>query len=94
MKIKRLLVILVIVFILLLIPVIAMQFTDEVNWGLMDFIMAGAILIGAVVSFDFVLRKVRPSRNQIALCLVLLLVIVLMWIELAVGIFGTPFAGS
>jgi hypothetical protein len=31
---------------ILLVPLVAMQFTDEVNWGVADFVLAGALLGG------------------------------------------------
>lgn len=45
MKNKRLLIVLVTAT-LLLIPLIAMQFTEEVNWNFAYFIVAGALLMG------------------------------------------------
>jgi ABC-type cobalt transport system substrate-binding protein len=94
MKTKRFIGILLIVTILLLIPLIAMQFTDEVNWTLTDFIAAGVLLLGTVVMCEFIMRKVTKTKHRIVLCAIILIVLVLIWIELAVGIFGTSFAGS
>jgi ABC-type cobalt transport system substrate-binding protein len=41
MKNKRLYIILALIGIILLIPLVAMQFTEAVNWSLLDFIAAG-----------------------------------------------------
>ena len=93
-KNKRLITILLIVPLLLLIPLIGMQFSSEVNWSLLDFIVMGVLLLGAGLTFEVVLRKVPTKNNRIALIAVILIVFLLIWAELAVGIFGTPFAGS
>lgn len=79
---------------LLLIPFTAMQFTDEVNWGPFDFVVAGVLLLGTGLLCELVLRLVRSTRARIVLCGVLLLGLFLVWAELAVGVFGTPLAGS
>lgn len=78
---------------LLLIPLIAMQFTNEVNWTRSDFVVAGALLFGTGLMCEFVLRKVDHLKFRIAFCAALLVFLILVWAELAVGIFGTPFGG-
>jgi hypothetical protein len=93
MKGKRLIIIVLTAVILLLIPLIAMQFTDEVNWTLSDFVVAGILLLGTGLLCELVLRKVKKTSHRIGLCVALLLLMVLIWAELAVGIFGTPFSG-
>ena len=94
MKNKRLKNILLIVGSLLLIPLIAMQFTDEVNWTVLDFVIAGALLLVTGLIFDLVMRKVKNTKYRIAILIIVILVFFLIWAELAVGIFGTPFSGS
>lgn len=79
---------------LLSIPLLAMQFTDQVNWSFMDFLTMGILLLSAGVIVEYVLRKVRKKDTRILLIIGTLLVFLLVWAELAVGIFGTPFAGS
>lgn len=93
-KNQRLTGILLIVATLLLIPFIAMQFTHEVNWTLFDFVVAGVLLLGTGLLIEFVLRKVTTVKYRIVLCAVILVALLLIWIELAVGIFGSPIAGS
>lgn len=79
---------------LLFIPLIAMQFSKEVNWGVFDFIVMGILLLSAGFSCELVLRKVKTIKNRIIICGAVLFVLLLVWAELAVGIFGTPFAGN
>ena len=56
-------IILTAVVIILLIPLIAMQFTDEVNWNLPDFIVAGVLLLGTGLACELVLRKVKNIKS-------------------------------
>ncbi len=94
MQNTRLLIILTVIGILLLIPLVAMQFTTEVNWSVTDFITMGILLLGTGLTIELVLRKVKSVRNRLILCGVILLIFFLIWAELAVGIFGTPWAGN
>ena len=90
---KRLMVIVLTVAVLWLIPLIAMQFTNAVNWNMFDFIAAGGLLLGTGLMCELVMRKVKKINYRISICAVLLVALLLIWAELAVGIFGTPFAG-
>jgi len=91
---KRLIGILLTVVIILLIPLIGMQFSSEVNWTVSDFVIMGTLLLGTGLLIELVLRKVKKAQDRIILCAALLVALFLIWAELAVGIFGTPFAGS
>ena len=93
MKNIRLVGIIVTVALILLILLIAMQFTDEVNWNLLDFVVAGALLLGTGLMCELAIRKTNKIKYRIAICVALLVVVLLIWAELAVGIFGTPFSG-
>lgn len=94
MKNSRLIILLASALSLLLIPFIAMQFTNEVDWGILDFVVMGILLSGTVSTIELALRKVKSTNNRILICGAILLACFLIWAELAVGIFGTPFAGS
>ena len=94
MENKRLAIILLTVTILLLIPLIAMQFTNEVNWNIFDFLVAGVLLLTTGFAIELVLRKVKKVNKRIAISIVIILMFILLWAELAVGIFGTPISGS
>lgn len=60
----------------------------------MDFVVAGVLLFGTGLTIQFVLRKVKTRKNRILICGIILLLLLLLWIELAVGIFGSPIAGN
>lgn len=91
-KNKRVTAIVITVALLLLIPLIAMQFTNEVNWTLFDFVAAGVLLLGTGLLCELVIRKVTNIKYRIAICAALLAALILVWLQLAVGIFGTPLA--
>lgn len=84
----------VVTALLLLIPLTAMQFTTEVNWKPMDFVAAGVLLLTAGLACEAILRLVKSLWWRIAAVGFVLMVLLLVWAELAVGIFGTPLAGS
>ena len=93
-KMKRIVILLAVVAAILLVPLVAMQFSDEVRWTLSDFAVAGLLLLATGGLIEIVLRKIKNvSYRKIAIALILL-AFVLTWIELAVGIFGTPVSGS
>lgn len=94
MKAQRLLGILTTVGLLLLVPLVAMQFTVEVNWSAFDFIIAGALLLTTGFAIELILRTVKKTSHRIILCGFALLLLAVIWAELAVGIFGTRFAGN
>lgn len=94
MKNKRLIIILAAASSLLLVPLIAMQLTNEVKWSGSDFAIMAALLLGTGFGCELILRKVSSKAGRIAMCAVIVGVFILVWAELAVGIFGTPFAGS
>jgi len=79
---------------LLLIPYIAMQFTTQVDWKLNDFIIMGSLLFGLGLLCELVLRNVKSIVKRVIACAIVLFIFLLVWAELAVGIFGTPLAGS
>ena len=78
--------------ILLLIPLIAMQFTNEVNWSFFDFIIMGGMLTITGLLIGIILKKVKNSKNRLILLVTIVMIFFLIWGELAVGLFGTPFA--
>jgi uncharacterized membrane protein len=91
---KRTFIILLATLALFLIPFMAMQFTSEVSWTYMDFIAASLLLFGLGLLVDFILRKISKPRQRIYLIIGILTIFVALWVELAVGIFGSPLVGN
>ena len=94
MKNKRFSIILITIALLLLIPFIAMQFTDQVNWTPFDFVVAGILLLGIGILCELAMRMIKNSKTRIIVVVGLVILLFLIWAELAVGIFGTPLAGN
>ena len=80
--------------VLLSIPFVAMRFTDEVNWSLFDFLLMGFLLFSAAFAVELVLRMEKRIKFRIMYAALILIVLFLIWAELAVGIFGTVFLGN
>ena len=72
---------------ILLIPLIAMQFTSEVNWTLWDFRAMGVLLFGTASLFVLAARKIRNNSHRIAIGIAFAVALLYLWAELAVGIF-------
>lgn len=74
---------------LLLLPLVAMQFTPEVNWTASDFIAWG-IMLGTVGGlFELAVRLSPLPSYRIGFGLALLGAFLVTWVNLAVGIVGS-----
>ncbi len=74
---------------ILLLPLLAMQITDEVVWDLTDFAVAGALLVGTGLTYELVARKAGNIAYRAAGGVALAAALLIVWINLAVGIIGT-----
>lgn len=73
---------------LVLLPLVAMQFTDEVNWDLFDFAFA-IVLIGSVgIALELALRTTRNAAWGAGAAVALGATFLLVWINAAVSIIG------
>jgi hypothetical protein len=72
----------------LLLPLLAMQITDEVVWDLADFAVAGALLVGTGLMLELAARKAGNIAYRSAVGVALAAALLLVWINLAVGIIG------
>jgi hypothetical protein len=69
-------------------------FVEGWNWSPSDFIIAAVLLFGTAFFINLVITSKKTLVSKLIVCFAILLVLALVWIELAVGIFGSPFAGS
>jgi hypothetical protein len=72
---------------LLLIPFVAMQFTREVAWGLVDFLAAGALLFTAGAAMVLAIRHFERPGQRAFVVTAIVVAVAAVWAELAVGIF-------
>ena len=72
----------------------AMLLAGDMKWSRFDFAIAGLLLFGTGLSIEIVFRVVKKFEYRIAVCAAVLLALFIVWAELAVGLIGTPFAGS
>ena len=70
---------------ILAIPLIAMQFTAEVQWSLSDFVIMGAIVFVAGLLLDLAIRK--AGKYRVLAALTVIAGFLWLWAELAVGVF-------
>jgi hypothetical protein len=68
---------------------VAMQFTDEVAWGLFDFVLAGVLLFGSGLAYELLAGPVRSRPYQAGAAVAVVAALALAWLNLAVGIIGT-----
>ena len=73
---------------LLLVPLAAMQFSDEVNWSVFDFVIAGVLLFITGLCYVVVTRFVTHILYRAAMGLTLGTTLFLIWANLAVGLIG------
>lgn len=71
--------------VILAVPAVAMQFSDEVKWKGFDFVVMGILLIGAGLLYEFLATR-RKSRNyRIAVGIGVLMATLAIWVEFATG---------
>lgn len=72
---------------LLLIPLVAMQFSKEVSWGLGDFAAAAVLLFVSGMVYSLLAPRTRSFNQRVVLGFLVLPVLAAVWAELAVGLF-------
>ena len=71
--------------VILMIPLIAMQFSSEWNWDATDFIIMGTLLVSAVLLYEVASRM--AGKHKVMIAIAIILGVMYLWAELAVGIF-------
>lgn len=73
---------------LLLLPLVAMQFTAEVDWTASDFLFA-AVLFGSVgLAFEFIVGKSDSLAYRFGAALTVVAAFLTIWVNAAVGMIG------
>lgn len=84
---KRLYVIFLLVTVgILLVPLIAMQFTDEVAWAPIDFVLATFLILMLMIGTHYLWTNIKATAIRVLSCLLAVFLFLLIWAELAVGI--------
>ena len=78
----------------LTVPLLGMQFSEGVNWSPADFAVIAVLLITTGLIYVALARQLNKAWTRAVLGAGLTLAVLLIWAELAVGLVGTPFAGS
>lgn len=74
---------------ILLLPLLAMQFTDEVNWDAADFAFAALLIIGTGILFELAAKRVDNLAYRAAVGVALGATFLLVWVNAAVGLIGS-----
>lgn len=73
---------------LLLLPLIAMQFTRQVEWGSEDFAIIGVMLAMVCGAYELAVRMNGSRAFRAAVLIAAMGCFLLIWVNLAVGIIG------
>ena len=79
---------------LLLLPLIGMFVSNQINWSFFDFFIMGILILSLSFSIKQVLKLTKNIKYRSLILGITVIVFLLVWAELAVGIFGNPFAGN
>jgi hypothetical protein len=77
----------------LLLPLIGVILFD-LDWNIFDFLIMGLLILFFSIAINLILNHLISSKLRLILILMLVILFLLIWAELAVGVFGTPFAGT
>lgn len=70
----------------LLLPLLAMQSTDEVNWTVSDFVFAAILLFGSLGAYEITARTTGDTMYRAAAGVAIAALFLLSWSNAAVGI--------
>jgi hypothetical protein len=71
------------------VPLVAQQFTDEVNWSVADFLVMGVLIFSAGLSYVLITRYVTNIVHKAAIVMALSSTFLMIWANLAVGLIGS-----
>lgn len=74
---------------LLMLPLVAMQFTPEVQWTLSDFVLFGVMLSAGCGTVELAARGSGSLAYRLGVGVAVIATFLLIWFNLAVGIIGS-----
>ena len=74
---------------ILLIPLVAMQFSTEVDWSAADFIIMGLLIFGTGSSYVLITRHMPQLVFKLAMAMAIGSTFFMIWANLAVGLIGS-----
>ena len=74
--------------VLLMLPLVAMRFTSEVDWTLSDFLVMGALIGGCGLVLELATRRSDNLAYRFAWTVAVAAAFLLVWVNLAVGFLG------
>ena len=77
----------------LLVPLVGVIFF-ELDWSGFDFLVMASLILSLSIFINLILYYLNSSRLKLLLVFIVAIIFLLIWAELAVGIFGTPLAGN
>ena len=83
-----------ITIVLLLLPFVSSLLNDQIDWDILDYSVMGSMIFTAISLFFYTNRKFKKTKSSYWIEIFILVIFLLLWAELAVGIFNTPLAGS
>ncbi|MCW5910753.1 MAG: hypothetical protein KIT62_06750 [Cyclobacteriaceae bacterium] len=85
----------VITLLILSVPFVAMQFTNEVNWSVSDFVIMGILVFSTMLAYVLISRYAPGFIYRAAIGLAIGATFLMVWANLAVGLIGSgPHAGN
>ena len=79
---------------LLIIPLLGVLLTNVVEWGIFDFLLMSSLLLVLGIAINLILLNIKYYSKRIPIIFIVILIFLLIWVELAVGVFNTSFAGT
>ena len=66
----------------------------DLDWSGFDFLVMASLILSLSIFINLILYYLNSSRLKLLLVFIVAIIFLLIWAELAVGIFGTPLAGN
>lgn len=80
---------------LLIVPAIMNGFrSGGFNWSVFDFVIAFVFLSAVGLMIEFLWRKLQTRQHKIIAISATIIFFIVLFVELAVGIFNSPIAGN